>query len=111
MRRLLFVDDEQLVLDGLRNMLRAKRRQWDMTFVAGGREAIAELAQREFDVVVSDMRMPYVDGAAVLKQVQVTQPNAVRVILSGHTEMEAALRTIPVAHQFLSKPCDAAALE
>ncbi|HMJ51709.1 MAG TPA: response regulator [Polyangiaceae bacterium] len=111
MRRLLFVDDEKLVLDGLRNMLRPKQRHWEMTFVAGGPEAIEELGRREFDVVVSDMRMPRVDGAAVLKHVQATQPNAVRIVLTGHTETELALRTIPVAHQFLSKPCDAATLE
>ena len=111
MRRLLFVDDERLVLDGLRNMLRPKQRHWEMTFVAGGQEAIEELGRREFDVVVSDMRMPRVDGASVLKHVQATQPNAVRIVLTGHTETEMALRTIPVAHQFLSKPCDAATLE
>jgi putative nucleotidyltransferase with HDIG domain len=111
MRRLLFVDDERLVLDGLRNMLRPKQRHWDMTFVTGGPEAIEELGRREFDVVVSDMRMPRVDGAAVLKHVQASQPNAVRIVLTGHTETDLALRTIPVAHQFLSKPCDAATLE
>jgi putative nucleotidyltransferase with HDIG domain len=111
MRRLLFVDDEKLVLEGLRNMLRPKQRHWEMTFVAGGPEAIEELGKREFDVVVSDMRMPRVDGAAVLKHVQATQPNAVRIVLTGHTETDMALRTIPVAHQFLSKPCDAATLE
>jgi DNA-binding NarL/FixJ family response regulator len=111
MRRLLFVDDERLVLDGLRNMLRPKQRHWEMTFVTGGQEAIEELGRREFDVVVSDMRMPRVDGATVLKHVQTTQPNAVRIVLTGHTETELALRTIPVAHQFLSKPCDAATLE
>lgn len=111
MRRLLFVDDERLVLDGLRNMLRPKQRHWEMTFIAGGPEAIEELGRREFDVVVSDMRMPRVDGAAVLKHVQATQPNAVRIVLTGHTETEMALRSIPVAHQFLSKPCDAATLE
>ena|SRR5689334_19622014 len=111
MRRLLFVDDERLVLDGLRNMLRPKQRHWEMTFITGGQEAIDELGRREFDVVVSDMRMPRVDGAAVLKHVQATQPNAVRIVLTGHTETEMALRSIPVAHQFLSKPCDAATLE
>jgi putative nucleotidyltransferase with HDIG domain len=110
-RRLLFVDDERLVLDGLRNMLRPKQRHWEMTFVAGGQEAIEELGRRDFDVVVSDMRMPRVDGATVLKHVQMTQPNAVRIVLTGYTETEMALRTIPVAHQFLSKPCDAATLE
>jgi putative nucleotidyltransferase with HDIG domain len=111
MRRLLFVDDEKLVLEGLRNMLRPKQRHWEMTFVAGGQEAIDELDKREFDVVVSDMRMPRVDGAAVLRHVQAKQPNAVRIVLTGHTETDMALRTIPVAHQFLSKPCDAATLE
>jgi HD-like signal output (HDOD) protein len=110
MRRLLFVDDEQMVLDGLRSMLRPKAREWEMTFLPGGQEAIEEIDRREFDVVVSDMRMPRVDGAAVLKHVQSQQPNAVRIVLSGHTETDMALRSIPVAHQFLNKPCDAATI-
>src|SRR5882724_7520268 len=100
-----------MVLAGLRNMLRPKQREWEMVFAPGGQDAIDELAKSAFDVVVCDMRMPRVDGAALLKHVREHYPNTVRIILSGYTETETALRTIPVAHQFLSKPCDAATLQ
>jgi HD-like signal output (HDOD) protein/CheY-like chemotaxis protein len=104
-KRVLFVDDETRVLDGLKRMLHKHRNLWDMVFVSSGQAALDELAKSAFDVLVSDMRMPQMDGAALLAVVQEKYPEVVRIVLSGHTEMEAALRTVPVAHQFLSKPC------
>ena len=64
--RVLFVDDEPRVLDGLRRMLRTKRDQWQMRFVASGAEALAALAGEPADVLITDMRMPEMDGAARL---------------------------------------------
>lgn len=102
----LFVDDEVRVLDGLRRGLRSQRDRWDMHFAAGGYEAIAVLQERSFDVVVSDMRMPAMDGAHLLSWVRNHRPHAARIILSGHAEPEALLRAAVVAHRFLHKPCD-----
>jgi CheY-like chemotaxis protein len=62
LKRILFVDDDSNVLTGLRNVLRSKRREWDMVFAIGPEEALAKLAEGPFDVVVSDMRMPRMDG-------------------------------------------------
>ena len=62
--------------------------------------------KRLFDVVVSDMRMPGIDGVALLEVVKKKYPSALRIILSGYTQMEASFRVVPVAHQFLLKPCD-----
>ena len=106
MKRVLFVDDEEHVLDGLRDLLRRQRREWDMVFAVGGAAALSELDKQPFDVVVSDMRMPDIDGATLLGVVQQRHPQTVRIVLSGQTELEAALRAVPVAHQFLAKPCD-----
>jgi HD-like signal output (HDOD) protein len=64
------------------------------------------LAAEPFDVIVTDMRMPVMDGAQLLERVQKRFPGVIRIILSGQFEMDAALRAAPVAHQFLSKPCD-----
>lgn len=106
MKRLLFVDDEPRVLDGLRNMLRSRRREWDMVFVNSGEAALEAAAEQPFDVVVSDMRMRHMDGASLLKRIQTDYPRTVRIVLSGYSELEATLRTVPTAHQFISKPCE-----
>jgi putative nucleotidyltransferase with HDIG domain len=78
---------------------------WDLVFVTSGRDALARLAAEPFDVVVSDMRMPGMDGAALLSQVQAEHPATVRIVLSGYTELEVAVRAASVAHLFLAKPC------
>ncbi len=108
--RILFVDDEQNILDGLRNVLRSKRREWDMTFLANPEEAVARIHDSPFDMVISDMRMPRMDGAALLAKVKEIQPHAIRMILSGQTELESVMRSVFVAHMFLAKPCDPASL-
>lgn len=105
--RILFVDDEVPVLEGLQNLLRKYRTVWEMVFVSTGKEALECLAQSPFDVVVSDMRMPGMDGADLLNEVKAKYPSSARLILSGHADREAVLRALPVAHQYLSKPCDA----
>jgi len=106
MKRILFVDDEPKILEGLQRTLRAQRHEWEVAFASGGDAALTMLAAAPFDVVVSDMRMPGMDGAAVLETVRQQYPSILRIILSGYTEMEASLRAVPVAHQFLLKPCD-----
>ncbi len=110
-RRLLFVDDEPRILDGLKRMLRPHRQEWEMEFACGGREALLLLGANHYDVVITDMRMPDLDGAAVLGEVARCSPETVRIILSGFTDTEAAIRSLPVAHQFLMKPCDPAVLK
>jgi HD-like signal output (HDOD) protein/CheY-like chemotaxis protein len=105
-KRLLFVDDDQNVLDGLRSLLRKQRKEWEMSFVTSGDAALSALATAPFDVIVSDMRMPVMDGAALLRRVQQDHPHVVRIVLSGQTELEASRQMVHVAHQFVSKPCD-----
>jgi HD-like signal output (HDOD) protein len=110
MKRILFVDDDLSVLDALRNILRKRRNEWDMVFATGAKAALSELAKAPFDVVVTDMRMPGMDGAALLTYVRDHFPGTARIVLSGHAEREAIVRALPVSHQFLNKPCDAATL-
>jgi putative nucleotidyltransferase with HDIG domain len=106
MKRILFVDDEINILDALKRMLRPMRSEWEMSFAPGGEAALPMLAAASFDVIVTDMRMPGLDGAALLEIVREKYPNMLRIVLSGYTEMQASLRAVPVAHQFLAKPCD-----
>jgi len=111
MLRVLFVDDETHILRGLRRSMMNMGEEWDMTFCASGAEAL-ELMQREpaFDVVVSDMRMPGMDGAEFLGIVRQRHPETIRVILSGYADVESILRTVGPAHIYLAKPCDAETL-
>jgi len=105
--RLLFVDDESRVLQGIRRMLFAQGVQWETAFAGGGPEALQLLEAKPFDAIVTDMRMAPMDGGELLKRVRETWPSMLRVVLSGHTEAAAAIRALHLAHQLLSKPCDA----
>ncbi len=110
-KRVLFVDDETKVLQGLKRMLRTMRKEWEMDFATSGELALSKMEEQPFDVVVSDMRMPGMDGAELLTHVMNRFPNAVRIVLSGQADKEAMLRSIGPSHQYLSKPCDAEMLK
>ena len=105
-KRVLFVDDEAQVLDGLRDLLYRQRRRWDMVFALDGEAALRAFEEAPFDVIVSDSRMPDMDGPALLERVKALHPATVRLALSGYSDREAVMAALPVAHQFLSKPCD-----
>lgn len=111
MNRILFVDDESKVLEGLRRMLRSLRHQWHMEFAEGGPKALEYLASAPFDVVVTDMRMPGMDGSELLAEVAQRYPGTVRVILSGQCDRATVLKAVGPAHQFLTKPCDSETLK
>ncbi len=106
MRQILFVDDEPILLDGLKRTLRPMRHEWIMTFVGSGGEALKVLEQAPFDVVVSDMRMPSMDGAQLMNEVQRRYPYVVRIILSGYSDQKLIMQSINATHQFLAKPCE-----
>lgn len=106
MINILFVDDEPNILDGLKRMLRGNRDEWQMSFAAGGAEALKILEEADIDVIVTDMKMPGMDGAELLQKVSERHPQIVRVILSGYSEKEINMRSVGAAHQYLSKPCN-----
>src|SRR5207237_3267023 len=105
-KRILFVDDEPLVLQGLQRMLRNMREEWEMALAESGAKALELINQTPMDVVVSDMRMPGMNGAELLSEVMKHHPKAVRLILSGHADQDLILKCVGSAHQYLSKPCD-----
>jgi HD-like signal output (HDOD) protein len=111
LKRILFIDDEPALLDAMRRMLRPLRHEWDVQIESSPRAALERLDAEHFDVVVADMRMPCLDGVSVLSHVMQKHPHIVRLVLSGQTELESAMRAVPVAHQFISKPCDAELLK
>jgi putative nucleotidyltransferase with HDIG domain len=103
--RILFVDDEPLLLSGLRRSLRPLRKEWAAAYAAGGEEALAMLVQERFDVIVTDMRMPGMDGAALLNEVMRRYPDMLRLVLSGQSDLESVVKSAGVTHQYLSRPC------
>jgi putative nucleotidyltransferase with HDIG domain len=109
--RILFVDDEPNILSGLRRQLRDMRHKWDMAFTESGQQALALMATQPFDILVSDMRMPGMDGSQLLAEVRQRYPTTVRIILSGHADHELVMKTVRLAHQYLAKPCEAEVLQ
>jgi len=109
--RILLVDDDPRILSGLRRQL---HRDFQVVTAESGAHALTALAaEKDFAVVVSDMRMPGMDGAALLARIRVESPNTTRILLTGQTELNAAVRAINDGQifRFLSKPCPPDVLE
>lgn len=103
--RVLCVDDEPSVLQFLRDML---RRRFDVTTVTSAHQGLAEIERDpSFAIVLSDMRMPVINGARFLALVRLEAPDAVRVLLTGQADIDAAIAAINEGHIFrlLLKPC------
>lgn len=111
MKNILFVDDERDLLDSLRARLYKHRHDWNMQFVSSGDEAIGVLEQQTIDLVVSDVRMPGMDGGQLLTVVKQRWPTAMRIIVSGYADPVQAVRLTSLAHQYVAKPCDGGELE
>ncbi|MEJ0036557.1 MAG: response regulator [Gammaproteobacteria bacterium] len=102
---ILCVDDEPQVVEGLEDLLAARYRVHTATSGATGLQLLREMPR--VAVVVSDMRMPVMDGAAFLAQVKVMAPSAVRMLLTGYSDMESAIAAVNKGQifRFLTKPC------
>ena len=101
-------------------MLHSMRREWEMSFAEGGQEALDFLSSSRsnpenrgepFDVLVTDLRMPGMDGVELLKEVRKQHPKIVRIGLSGSADREAIIGAVGLTHQYLAKPCDAETLK
>ena len=106
----LFVDDEPRLLEGILRLMFDVAEDWTVDTAASGEEALCRLAAEDYAIIVSDMRMPGMDGATLLARVAELYPRVVRVILSGQTDEGATLRAAQIAHRFLTKPCSADSL-
>ncbi|MGD9948099.1 MAG: HDOD domain-containing protein [Desulfobulbus sp.] len=110
-KSILFVDDEPNVLSGLQRMFRVLRHEHDFHFLESGQAALDFMAEHVVDVIVSDMRMPGMDGAKLLQRVQIEYPHVIRIMLTGQADEESILRTVGVVHQFIAKPSDSETLK
>lgn len=104
--RVLFVDDEPLVLRSIDRALRTRKVPWEAKFVDSGGGALELLANERFDVVIADLRIPDLDGVALLTEVQRSYPRIARLVLSGQVGTDDCLRAMRVAHQCMAKPCN-----
>lgn len=109
--RILFVDDDQFIRKALRRLLMSSRKDWDVEFAKSGKNALELLETQEFSVIVSDMRMPGMDGAELLTRVAASYPKMIRIILSGQSEQDAFEKAAEHAHHYLAKPCSIEELE
>jgi HD-like signal output (HDOD) protein len=110
-KRIVFVDDEQELLDSLRVRLHKRRSSWDMVFVNSAAAAFESMAAQPADLIVTDVRMPGMDGRELLSTVKTRWPQTVRLVLSGFAEQAQLLQLVSLAQQYLSKPCNTQQLE
>ena len=101
---ILFVDDSDNILQGLKRSLRSVRREWTLKFAISGEDAIEILKNNHVDVIVSDMRMPGMNGSELLTHAQKIAPHTFRLVLSGQCEEEVIIQLLSVSHQYLAKP-------
>lgn len=104
-KHIMFVDDDEKLLAGLKRGLRATRDVWDISFANGGEEALDLLKEKETDLIVADVKMPNIDGCTLLEMVREQYPHIMRVVLSGETGDEMGHKALKVANQCLAKPC------
>jgi DNA-binding NtrC family response regulator len=102
--RLLFVDDEQRVLNSMRIMF---RRQFELFLASHGAEALDIVRDKDIDVIVADHRMPKMTGVEVLSKVRAMSPRTVRILLTGYADLDAVEGSINESEvfRFLTKPC------
>jgi HD-like signal output (HDOD) protein/ActR/RegA family two-component response regulator len=103
-KKVLFVDDDPELINGLKRSMYVLRRNWEVEFAGSGEEAVKILDQSDFDVVVTDLRMPGMNGVSLLKKIKETKPHILRVILSGQIDEANSIKATNLAHQFISKP-------
>jgi putative nucleotidyltransferase with HDIG domain len=105
-KQILFVDDDCNILEGLQRMFRSRRAEWDIQCVMSGAEALEIMNEKAIDLIITDMRMPEMDGAELLHEVMKRHPSVIRMIFSGQADSEMTTKAVGVAHQFISKPCN-----
>ena len=106
MYTLLFVDDQREILNAIRRTLMQRMDEWDVHVATSGEEALQMIEAIAFDVIITDIKMPCMNGAELLEKVAAKHPSSLRFVLSGYTERELVYRTIGNVHQFLAKPMD-----
>ncbi|MDO9140887.1 MAG: response regulator [Methylobacter sp.] len=109
-KNILFVDDDENITNGIMRQLRPYRGEWQLFIAKNGDQALKIMAKQPIDLIVSDIVMPGMGGDELLKTVCELYPATVRMVLSGYTDEKTLKISLEVAHQYLSKPCNAETL-
>ena len=104
MRRVLFVDDDPETRDLYEQLHTYWGIQQEVHTACGGRDALVLLSREKYDVIVSDLSMPDMSGLEFLEKVIELQPEAARIVISGHADRLKAAEALNVAHRYFSKP-------
>lgn len=105
MKKILFVDNNKNTVGHLRKQLDSMRKVWNMTFAENASEALALMEDTSYDVVVSEMNMPEMNGVELFDIIMQKYPGAVRIMHSENTDSKMIGASVRVTHQFLLKPC------
>ncbi|MEH6347097.1 MAG: response regulator [Bermanella sp.] len=105
-KTVLFVDDEISILNTLKRLLR--NEEYQLLTASSAEEGLELLDSKKVDIVISDMRMPNIDGAEFLEKVKSKHPDIGRMIMSGFADLESVVKAINKGdiNQFISKPWD-----
>ncbi|MBI1933843.1 MAG: HDOD domain-containing protein [Ignavibacteriales bacterium] len=101
---ILFVDDDKNIIQGIKRTLHSFESKWNLLYAYGSAEAINILQQNTIDVIISDIRMPGLDGTELLSYVKNFYPKVMRITLSGFANEDIAVKNSRIAHQSISKP-------
>ncbi len=104
-RTILFVDDDDNIINGIKRMLRKERERWQSYYVNSGEKALKLMDNTAIDLIVTDMMMPGMTGEQLLQKVADKFPSTVRMVLSGYADDDALKTAVNVSHQYLTKPC------
>jgi putative nucleotidyltransferase with HDIG domain len=110
-KHILFVDDDDSVLRGMKRVLHGMRGSWDVEFAQSGREALDLMAAKPVDLIIADMQMPGMSGSELLSLSCRLYPRVIRFALSGYTDNEVLMKAVGLSHQFFAKPCNADVLK
>lgn len=111
MKTIIFVDDDPDLLESMRARLYKHRHDWTMQFFGDGTQAIAAFDGKPIDLIVSDIRMPGMDGGQLFGVLKERYPATIRIVLSGYADAAQALRLTSLAHQYVAKPCNSGEIE
>ena len=106
MTRIIFVDDEIYILEGFKRAMRNKSAVWDMNFCNSGQEAVELIQKSMYDIIVTDNKMPEMNGIELLSRVKEISPGTKRILLTGYTEDEILNKSRDTIDLIISKPIE-----